>query len=209
MTTAAISLNREATIRAVRPFLPEHRSEGEPVPLAALFDIARLRDAVTLPQDTTLYFEQSRQKSVERVRVVLLDRRQDPPVGVTRVYDLLEITAQPETAESVTRAIERLVARANELLPALGALKLGMDRVEQEIDYSDPKNLVTLLEDRDCTVLDPEAVARLVAEEPGPLYYGDIDLQEDGADWCNGGGPWANRMESKLVEFGAVRRLNE
>jgi hypothetical protein len=45
-----------------------------------------------------------------------------------------------------------------------------------------------------------------VGEEPGPLYYGDIDVCDDALDWSSSGGPWANRLEDKLVQIGAIKR---
>ncbi len=208
MTTSEFTLDHAATIRVVGPYVCENRGE-DPVPLGDLVDLSRLHGAITIPQGVCLYCEQARSRGVERLRLVLGSRQDSQQPGVTRSFHLREIISGPETPESLALAIERVIAHANELLPALRALMLGFDRIEHEIDYHDPKHLISLLENRGCTLLDKEAVACLVAEEPGPLYYGDIDLCEDGADWALSGGPWADRLEAKLVELGAVRRENE
>ena len=86
----------------------------------------------------------------------------------------------------------------------LGALNLGIERLESEVDYSDPANAVALLENRDMTVNDHAAVERLVRQDPGPLYYGDLDLCEDGSSWETSGGPWADRLQEQLTELGAI-----
>jgi hypothetical protein len=86
----------------------------------------------------------------------------------------------------------------------LSALNLGIERLESEVDYSDPANAVALLENRDMTVNDYAAVELLVREDPGPLYYGDLDLCEDGGSWETSGGPWADRLQKQLTELGAI-----
>jgi hypothetical protein len=53
-------------------------------------------------------------------------------------------------------------------------------------------------------VNDHAAVERLVREDPGPLYYGDLDLCEDGRSWEASGGPWADRLQQQLTELGAI-----
>jgi len=207
MLTAQITVDHAATVRVVRPYVSENR--GEPVPLADLVDFTRLHETITIPDGLCVYCEQSHSRGVQRLRLVLNSVPDSGWPAVTRSFHLREIISGPESAESIALAIERVVAHANELLPALHALKLGKDRIEHEIDYRDPQRLVSLLENRGCTILDRQAVARLVGEEPGPLYYGDIDLCDDGGPWEVSGGPWASRLEDRLVQLGALRREND
>ncbi len=208
MRTSKFTVDHAATVRVVRPYVSEARG-GDPVPLADLVDLSRLQDAIAIPEGVCLYCEQSHIRGVQWLRVVLSNLGDRKRVGVTRSFHLREIISGPESAESLAQAVGRIIVHANELLPALRALKLGTDRIEHEIDYRDPEHLISLLENQGCTILDRQAVARLVAEEPGPLYYGDIDLCEDGADWALSGGPWVDRLAGKLVELGAVHREAE
>jgi hypothetical protein len=196
MSTEKLTLTPASIKAAIRPFISEGR-DGPP-PLADLTRICCQRRAITIPAGIILRCEQI----PGRVRVSL--HRDGDTIGVTRSILLGELMAGPETTRTVRRAIEKIVSLANELVQALVALKLGTERVEYEIDYSDPANLVTLLENRDCVVLDRKAVASLVAQEPGPRYYGDIDLGEDEASWERGGALWANRLEAELIRSGAV-----
>jgi hypothetical protein len=208
MPISQFTIDHAATVRAVRPYVCESR-DGEPVPLAALVDLCRLYETISVPEWVCIHSEQSRSSGAQRLRVVLSNHADLERVGVTRSFYLQEIISGPESAESIALAIERVIVHANELLPALCALKSGTERIEGEVDYRDPQNLLSLLENRGCAILDGRAVTRLVGEEPGPLYYGDIDLCEDGGSWELSGGPWADRLEAKLVELGAVRRNNE
>ncbi|MGH2904895.1 MAG: hypothetical protein ACRDK7_15135 [Solirubrobacteraceae bacterium] len=208
MSTSEFTVNHAATVRAVGPYVCENRGE-DPVPLAALVDLSRLQDAIAIPEGVCLYCEQSRSSGVQRLRVILSNPDDRTCVGVTCSFHLREISGGPESAESLALAIGRIIAHANELLPALRALKLGTARIEHEIDYRDPEHLINLLENRGCTILDRHAAARLVAEEPGPLYYGDIDLCEDGGSWDTSGGPWATRLEERLIELEALHREGE
>lgn len=208
MSTSEFIVNHAATIRAVRPYVTENRGE-DPVPLATLVDLSRLQEAIAIPEGVCLYCEQSRSRGVQRLRVVLTNPDDRTCVGVTRSFHLQEISSGPESAESLALAIGRIIAHANQLLPALRALKLGTDRIEHEIDYRDSEHLINLLENRGCTILDRQPVARLVAEDPGPLYYGDIDLCEDGGSWDMSGGRWASRLEERLIELEALRREDE
>lgn len=208
MPTSQITVNHAATLRIVRPFVSESRG-ADPVPLADLVDLTRLHEGLTIPDELCMYCEQSHSRGVQRLRLVLNNLPDRGWPAVTRSFHLREIISGPESAESIVRAIERIAAHANELLPALHALKLGNDRVEHEIDYRDPQHLVSLLENRGCTILDAQAVARLVSEEPGPLYYGDIDLCDDGGSWDLSGGPWASRLEARLIQLNAVQRDDE
>jgi hypothetical protein len=123
---------------------------------------------------------------------------------VTRDYDRQTLPTSELRPNGVIGAVEKLLDDANEVLLALRALRLGKERVEYETDYSDPKNLITLLENRACVVLHRDTVSRLVAEKPGPIYYGDIDLVEDRGCWGDSGGRWADEMERRLIELKAV-----
>jgi hypothetical protein len=198
MNTQKLTLTPASITRTIRPFVSDRR-DGPP-PLADLSRICCQRGAITIPAGINLHCEQM----PGQLRVSL--HRDGEAIGVTRSVLLTDLIAGPEKTATLRRAIEKIIALANELLPALRALKLGTERIEYEIDYRDPQNLVALLENRDCTVLDREAVARLVAEEPGPLYYGDIDLVEGGGSWGESGGRWADDMERRLVDLGAVER---
>jgi hypothetical protein len=208
MSTPKFTIDHAATVRVVRPYVSETREE-DATAIADLVDLTRLHDAITAPEGIVFYCEQSRIRGVQRLRLVLSNVEDREPVAVSRSFHLREIVSGPETAETFALAVERIVAHANALLTSLRALKIGTDRIEQEIDYSEPKHLITLLENRGCTILDEQGVVQLVAEKPGPLYYGDIDLCEDGSSWDRGGGPWASRLEKRLVELEAVRREDE
>jgi hypothetical protein len=96
--------------------------------------------------------------------------------------------------------------RVSALLPALHR---GIERIDGEIDYSYPANLQVLLENREYTILDPTAIVRLVGEDPGPMYYGDLNLCEEGGSWEQTGGPWADRLEQRLIDLGAIRKSAE
>jgi hypothetical protein len=204
MTISQFTIDHAATVRVARPFVSENRGE-EPVPLADLVDLTRLHEAFSIPEGVCIDCEQSCSRGLQRLRIVLSNVHDRDRVGVSRSFHLREIISDPESAESLALAIGRIIAHANELLPALLALKLGTDRIEQEVDYRDPKNLLLLLEDRGCTILDEPALARVVDEDPGPIYYGDLDLSDDGRSWDLSGGPWADRLEAKLVQLGAIR----
>jgi hypothetical protein len=207
MTNDEFTLNHAAAVRSLDRYT--RREPGSlrrrMIPLPDLFDVLLAVGAITRPEYVSIAVEERSSSPIERVRLILCDHRESPRIGVTRDYDRRALTTDQLCPNAVVDAVEKLLGLANEVLPALRALKLGKERVEYEIDYRDPQNLVALLENRDCTVLDHEAVARLVAEKPGPLYYGDIDLGEDGASWCNGGARWADEMERRLAELGAVR----
>ncbi len=77
------------------------------------------------------------------------------------------------------------------------------------IDYSDPESLISLLEQRGWIVLDRDAVARLVAAEPGPRFDPATDSDQDAHGWSQLGGPWADRLEARLAEHGAIERLDD
>lgn len=208
MSTSEFIVDHTAAVRVVRPYVSENRREG-PVPLADLVDLCRLQEAIAIPEGACLYCEQLLSRGVQRLRVVLSNVEDREPVAVSRSFHLREIVGGPESAESLALAVGRIVDYANGLLPSLRALRVGADRIEHEIDYRDPKHFVSLLENRGCRILDEQAVTGVVAEEPGPLYYGDIDLCEDGGSWDMSGGPWASRLEEKLIEIEALRREDE
>ncbi len=208
MSTPKFTIDHAATVRVVSPYVSENRGD-DATPIADLVDLTRLHDAMTGPEGVTFYCEQSRIRGVQRLRLILSNVQDQEPVAVTRSFHLREIVSGPESAESLALAIARIITHANGLLRSLNALKVGTDRIEYEIDYREPKHLISLLENRGCTILDRQAVIRLVAEEPGPLYYGDIDLCEDGGSWDMSGGPWASRLEEKLIELEALRREDE
>lgn len=91
--------------------------------------------------------------------------------------------------------------RVSALLPALHR---GIERIDGEIDYSFPANLTVLLENREYDIIDPDAIIRLVGQDPGPMYYGDLDLCEQGGTWEQTGGPWADRLQRQLLDLGAI-----
>lgn len=208
MSTPKFTIDHAATVRVVSPYVSENREE-DATPIADLVDLTRLHNAMTPPEGVVIYCEQSHIRGVQRLRLILSNVLDREPVAVTRSFHLREIISGPESAESFALAIERIIAHANGLLPSLHALKVGTDRIEYEVDYREPKHLVTLLENRGCTILDEQAVIRLGAQEPGPLYYGDIDLCDDGGSWDTSGGRWASRLEEKLIEIGVLRREDE
>lgn len=97
--------------------------------------------------------------------------------------------------------VQDILARLGTLLHALN---LGIDRIENEIDYSYPANVQQLLENREWVILDQDALARAVTETPGPVYYGDLDLCDSGGSWEQTGGPWADFLEKRLSDSGAI-----
>jgi hypothetical protein len=206
-TLPQFTIDRAATIHAISPYVSDNLREDQA--LGDLVDLSRLHQAITIPENVNIHCEHSSSRGTQQLRIVLSDLADRERVGVTRSFPLGEILRGPDSTESVAAAIERIVSHANELLPTLHALTLGRERIEHEIDYQDPKNLITLLTDRGCTILDEQTVARRVQEEPGPLYYGDIDVCDDALDWSRSGGAWADRLEDELVQAGAVRRESE
>jgi len=173
------------------------------IALPDLFDVLLRVAAVSHPEYVSIVLEEPSSGPVKQVRLILCDHRESPRIGVTREYDRGALPTSKLRANAVIGAVEKLLDHANEVLLALRALRLGKERVEYETDYSDPKNLITLLENRDCVVLHRDTVSRLVAEKPGPIYYGDIDLVEGGS-WGDSGGRWADEMERRLIELKAV-----
>ena len=127
MPISQFTIDHAATIRAVRPYVCEER-RGEPPPLPDLVDLCRLHEAIGLPDGVGICCERSYSRGIQRLRVVLNDDGDRQRVGVTSSFHLREIISGPESAESITLAIERVIGHANDLLPALNALKLGTDR---------------------------------------------------------------------------------
>lgn len=201
MNTSRITYGRQAIARTLQQYVKPGR---EPMRIASLFDLCCAHDAVEIPDRFAVYCEQSRKQGVTRLRLIVAGSERKPPIGVTRLFDLNEIAPAPENVDSAARAVKRIVREANDLLAARQALEIGLRRVKEEVDYSDPKNLIELLTDRGCTILDEDAVGEVVATEPGPLYYGDIELDADGSTWEQAGGPWADRLQAQLVRRGAV-----
>jgi hypothetical protein len=198
------TLNHDAAIQSLNRY-----TRREPCNLVRLTAMPRLFDVllrvggITNPNCVSIVADEHGNRH-QWVRFIVRDHRQSPAIGVTQDYEAKALTTAKLHPEEVAGAIQNLLDIANDLLSALDALRLGKERVEQEVDYSDPRHLIDLLEDRGCTVRDREAVTRLVTEDPGPLYYGDIDLSDDGTDWSNGGGPWADRAETRLLAANAI-----
>jgi hypothetical protein len=177
------------------------------IALPDLFDVLLRVAAVSQPEYVSIALEEPSNGPIERLRLILCDHRESPRIGVTRDYEREALQTNELRPNAVIAGIEKLLDHANEVLLALRALRLGKERVEYETDYSDPKNLITLLENRDCIVFHRDTVSRLVREKPGPIYYGDIDLVEDGGSWGDSGGRWADEMERRLIQLKAVIRF--
>jgi hypothetical protein len=185
---------------------------AQPLSLARLFTFATQHNAVIPPHDIHVFCEQGRTDrpstgcDVETLRLVVTDTDDHQHHGVTRGFYLADLTVGPKDVRRLAIKVERLVADAEQLIGQLRAMKVGTARIDGEIDYSDPRNLTDLLENRGCTILQHAALEHLVKVDPGPLFYGDIDLCEDGGSWEQTGGPWATRIEDHLVKLGAARR---
>jgi hypothetical protein len=160
------------------------------------------------PDAVRLTLEASRTDAADDgVRLLLSD---DGPSGRERALttllraDMLCPAAEQRLPDWSLRAIERLGAQANRLLETLRALQVGERRLQDEVDYRDPAAVIGLFEDRGCEIHDEDAIRRLVEQDPGPIYYGDIDLGDDGHDWAHGGGRWANQLEASAGRLGAL-----
>jgi hypothetical protein len=171
-----------------------------------LFSVLFRVGVLTRPECVSLTVEEHDSGQSERVRFVARDHRQSPAFAVILDYETRALVTGQLRPEEVPGAVVKLVELASGLLLALRAVKVGKERIEQEIDYSDPQNLIGLLEARGCKILDEDAVRRAVAQRPGPVYYGDIDLADDGTPWSRGGGPWADLIEERLLEAEAISR---
>lgn len=205
MPVSQIIFDYAATVRLVRSLIAKSPSK-EPVSLADIVECCVVHATIVTPTGVSMWCEQRCVGGVQLLRLVIHNVPDCGRTALTRSFDRGELISGRESAESIALAIQRIVGYANELFSKSQALKVGMERIELEIDYRDPQNLIILMENRGCAILDQSCVARLVAEEPGPLYYGDIDLCEDGGSWALSGGPWASRLEEKLQRLGALER---
>ena len=170
-----------------------------------VFGLLTEAGAVTCPESVSVIAEEHRVDEAARVRIVVTDHRQSPAIGVTSDYARAEFDTHGISDQEALATVAQLVGHANDLMGAMRAMKLGQERVACEVDYSDPESLIALLENRDCKILDRAAVEAAVTDEPGPLYYGDLGLCDEGGTWENGGARWANRLEARLAEQGAIK----
>jgi hypothetical protein len=207
MDNDTIILNRTAAELAMNRFTTRKRSTGEHrlIGLRDLFGRLNAAGAITSPDYVSIVAEEHRVGKADRVRIIVTDHRQDPALGVTSDHDRAAFVTEGLSRAEVLGIVGQLVGIANDLIGALRALKLGKARIDGEVDYSDPENLIVLLENRDCEVLDPAAVEALVAAEPGPFVYGDLDLCDHGGTWENSGARWANNLERRPAEQGAIK----
>jgi hypothetical protein len=210
MTSDTFTFNLVVAERSIERYTRPLPGSGllQMIGLSELFDRLLAEGAISRPKHVSAAAEHHRIGTLERVRIVVGDVRETPAIGVTSDHYSAVLPTDRLNPRQVLDTVEKLVDLANELLPALSALKLGKERTRDEIDYSDPKHLMALLEGRECEVLDPAAVATLVAEKPGPLLFSDID-QCAGGTWEQRGAPWANELERRLIELGAVSRTDE
>jgi hypothetical protein len=208
MSNDTIIFNRTAAEGSMNRFTGRKPSTGEHrlVGLRDLFGRLTAAGAITSPNYVSIVAEEHRVRKADGVRIIVTDHRQHPAIGVTSDRDRGAFVAEGLTRADVFATVAQLVGTAKDLLAAHHALRLGKARIDDEVDYSDPKSLIALLENRDCEVLDRAAVAALVAAEPGPFVYGDIDLCEDGGTRENSGARWADAVERRLAEQGAVKR---
>jgi hypothetical protein len=208
MSNDSIIFNRTAAERSMNRFTRRKPSTGEHrlIGLRDLFGRLSACGAITSPSYVSIVAEEHRVGKADRVRIIVTDHRQDLAIGVTTDHDRDAFVTEGLTGADVLATVAQLTGIAKDLLAAHHALKLGKARIDGEVDYSDPESLILLLENRDCEVLDRAAVEAFVAAEPGPLYYGDIDLCEDGGTWENSGARWANNLERRLAEQGAIKQ---
>jgi hypothetical protein len=208
MSNDTIIVNRQAAEASMNRFTSRKPTTGEHrlIALRNLFGRLSAAGAITSPTFVSIDAEEHRVGKTDRLRIIVTDLRRSPAIGVTSDHDRAGFTTQGLSRAGVLATVTQLVGIANDLLGALHALKLGTERLQCEVDYSDPASLIILLENRDCEVLDRAAVEALVAAEPGPLLYGDIDLCEDGGTWENSGARWANNLEHRLAEQGAIKQ---
>jgi hypothetical protein len=206
MTKDSIIFNREAAERTIHRFTTRKLStrEWRLIDLRSLFYSLRAAGAITVPLYVSVEVEEHRVGRSDRLRVVLADHRRST-CGVTSDHARDSFATEVLSRDDVFVTIGQFVDIAQELLGAAHALKLGEDRVKGEVDYSDPERLIGLLVNRDCEILDRAAVEAAVAADPGPFLYSDIDLCEDGGTWENSGARWANRLERRLAEQGAIK----
>lgn len=143
----------------------------------------------------------------EKIRILLSDDgTQCDERAITTIVNIAPYTDAGEQGFRTwaTAALEQVAERANRLLPTLNALVVGEERQRSEVNYSDPAHALELLRDRGCEIHDENEIHRLVEQDPGPTYYGDIDLGDDGHNWEHGGGRWADRIEAAAARQGAL-----
>ena len=208
MNNDSIIFDRAAAEQAINHWSRSHAPEGMARELFLLDDVFGLlteAGAVTCPESVSVIAEEHRVDEACRVRIVVTDHRTSPAIGVTSDHDRNEFDTHRISDQEALATVAQLVGHANDLMGALRALRVGEARIKGEVDYSDPESLMVLLENRECEILDRAAVEAAVAADPGPFLYGDIDLCDDGGTWENTGARWANRLEARLAEQGAIK----
>jgi hypothetical protein len=108
---------------------------------------------------------------------------------------------KPQWSEVV---LTRLCEFANRLYRDRVALLTGEEFIRERIDYSDPDNALALFRARGCEIHDEAVIRKLIAADPGPLFYGSVDLDEHGDDWAHGGGRWIERIQHRALDAGAL-----
>jgi hypothetical protein len=102
------------------------------------------------------------------------------------------------------RILTGLCAFANTLHSEREALRAGEAFVRETVDYRNPDNALEILRARGCEIHNEAAVRALVEGDPGPTYYGSLDLDENGESWERGGGRWIDRISRQAAEAGAL-----
>jgi hypothetical protein len=209
MSKPTIIFNHKAAERSMNRFTWRKPTTGEHRLIRPRDLFLRLSacGAITKPTGVSIIAEEHGVgKVVDRVRFILTDHSQDSAIAVTSDHSGSTFLTEALGEKQVLDTVAQLVGIANDLLAAHHAMKIGRERIACEVDYSDPANLIVLLENRDCKVIDPAAVQALVAAEPGPRYYGDIDVCENGGAWEDSGARWADKLERRLAEQGAIKQ---
>lgn len=173
--------------------------------VAQAFD-ALPAEALRGPQAVELAVQATGQGESEAVRL-LLTARLAPGRERTLTATFAPATFTAGHADSdqwPLRALSAMLRATRPLVDSIRALRVGEMRLRQEIDYRKPAAALRLLRDRECEIHDAAAIRRIVEENPGPLYYGDLDLDEDGNCWELGGARWANQIEARAAELGAL-----
>jgi hypothetical protein len=123
----------------------------------------------------------------------------------------MHVTVTARTIRALARA-ERRVLRRHRTAPTgvFGRDEHGEPLMQgnraDAIDYSNPTNLISLLFDRGWRIMDRPWIARAVAADPGPIYYPDIDRDEHGLSWPDGGDHWTVRLSQALNDAGAIEQ---
>jgi hypothetical protein len=144
------------------------------------------------------------------VQIELHER--EPTTQVHRVLTVIVASTLLVTDCEFRRAdwaeliLARLCRYANALYRDRAALVAGEEFIRERIDYSKPEHAIALLRARGCEIHDEPALRRLVERDPGPLFYGSIDLDEHGDNWAHGGGRWLDRIQRQAREAGALSR---